>query len=79
MTHVRNGRPWKFDPLWYPELIRMTEESLDKIGFGPETIQVCDTHIYTEKFLLTSDVKKIIAVIVFLTSFRTPMSPIYLP
>ena len=50
MSHARNGVPSKFDPLWYPELIRMTEESLDIIGFGPKTIQVCDTQIYSEKF-----------------------------
>ncbi len=50
MSHARNGVPCKFDPLWYPELIRMTEESLDIIGFGPKTIQVCATQIYSEKF-----------------------------
>ena len=55
LTHARNGSPCKFDPLWYPELITMTEESLDSIGFGPETIQVCATQIYTEKLSLTPE------------------------
>ena len=46
MTHSRNGSPWKFDPLWYPELINMAGAFLDRIVFGVETIQVCGTQIY---------------------------------
>jgi hypothetical protein len=55
LTHVRNGSPCKFDPLWYPELITLTEESLDRIDFGPETIQVCVTQIYAEKLSMTPE------------------------
>ena len=55
MTHARNGSPFKFDPLWYPEGISMAGESLDSIGFGPETIQVCSTQIYSEKLSLTPE------------------------
>ena len=47
LTHARNGNPCKFDPLWYPELIRMTEESLDSIDFGPETIFRFVLHKFT--------------------------------
>ena len=53
MTHARNGSPGKFDPLWYYELISMAGESLYIIGIDLETIQVCDTQIYSEKLSLT--------------------------
>ena len=38
MKHTYTDRHHKFDPLWYPQLISMTEESLDSMGFGPNTI-----------------------------------------
>ena len=52
LTHARNGTSYKFDPLWYVELINMAGASLDSIGFGVETIQVCVTQIYSEKLSL---------------------------
>jgi hypothetical protein len=52
MKHARTGRPCPFDALWYDELISMATESLDIMGFGPETIQICATQIYSEKLSL---------------------------
>jgi len=52
MKDARTGRQHKFDPLWYPQLISMARESLDSMGFGPETIAICATQIYSEKFSL---------------------------
>ena len=37
MKDSRTGRQHNFDPLWYPELISMAGESLDSMGFDPET------------------------------------------
>jgi hypothetical protein len=52
MKHARTGRQHNFDPLWYPQLICIVEESLDSMGFGPETIAICATQIYSEKLSL---------------------------
>jgi hypothetical protein len=52
MKHARTGRQHKFDPLWYPQLISMAEESLDSMAFCPETIAICATQIFSEKLLL---------------------------
>ncbi len=55
MKHVRPGRQYNFDPLWYPQLISMTEESLDSMVFDPETIAVCATQIFSEKLWLPAE------------------------
>jgi hypothetical protein len=52
MKDARTGRQHKFDPLWYPQLISMAGESLDSMVFGPETIVICATQIYSERLSL---------------------------
>ena len=55
MKDARTGRQHNFDPLWYPQLISMAEESLDSMGFGPETIAICATQIFSEKLSLPAE------------------------
>jgi hypothetical protein len=49
------GRQHNFDPLWYPQLISMAEESLDSMGFDLETIAICATQIFSEKLSLPAE------------------------
>ncbi len=55
MKDGRTGWQHKFQPLWYPQLMSMAGESLDSMGFGPETIVICATQIYSEKLSLPAE------------------------
>ena len=55
MKYAHTGRPCPFETLWYDELISMSTESLDSMAFGPETIQICATQIYSEKLSLPAE------------------------
>jgi len=52
MKDAWTGRHHNLDPLWYPQLISMAEESLESMGFVPETIVICSTQFFSEKMSL---------------------------
>jgi len=51
----KNGCPFLFSPEWYPELMKMCNDSLDLLGFGPELVLAFATSIYGRKMELSHE------------------------